>query len=156
MFLGGRAQPRRDAASARGGTREAGGRAQMAVTRWNERHAGQGDPGLAAAAARPRLWERGRKVAPSPGEAGPGRGAGLSASQRRGGLALPRRAGRGGPGTRGAKAWGRGALTRWGPPCTRGSSSRPERPAKGPPLENAAADLGTARLALGYPYCPLS
>lgn len=47
-----RARSRRPGLS-REGTREARGRAQMAGTRWNERHAGQGDPGLAAAAARP-------------------------------------------------------------------------------------------------------
>lgn len=53
LFPGARARPGRDGGSVRGGTREAGGKAQMAVTDWNERHAGQGDPGLATAAARP-------------------------------------------------------------------------------------------------------
>lgn len=53
LFPGARARPGRDGESVRGGTKEAGGKAQMAVTDWNERHAGQGDPGLAAAAARP-------------------------------------------------------------------------------------------------------
>lgn len=64
----------------------------------------------------PRLWERGQKVAPSPGEAGPRRGGGLSASQRRRRVALPAARRAWGPGARGAKAGGRGvlrALRRW-------------------------------------------